>query len=32
VGIGLGAPDGSRNPTAKSEIEALTDEILTWMA
>ena len=32
LGIGLGAPDGSRNATAKSEIEALTDEILTWMA
>lgn len=32
LGLGLGAPDGSRNPAARTEIEALTDEVLTWLA
>lgn len=31
LGLGLGASEGSRNPVAKSEIETLTDEILTWL-
>ena len=29
LGQGLGASDGARNPVARTEVEALTDEVLT---
>lgn len=31
LGLGLAASEGTRNPVAKAEIEALTDEILSWL-
>lgn len=31
LGQGLGASDARNNPAARSEIAALTDEVLTWL-